>query len=315
MTSRTDPRHRGTIHAPRTLLAALVLMGGLLALPAMDDTSMVEPARAQVGLDDCGLIGSLPACSFEIELTSWNETGAPGSILSGTLTITNNGDGFDAYAVAIEADEGEWEVEVDPSETDTVETDDSVEVAIRVVVPDTAALDDTTTVKVNVTSQNDDSVGEDLTFDARTGQVYEWAVTCDDEVTIQKGQEGKVLISVQNLGNGDDQATLTTRPLPEGIEIDEAGSFELEAGETVGHNATIAVGISLEEGEYTIDWDLQSQQAPEVSEQCSTTLSAVVGEGNGAGDGDEEDSPLPVALVLIVALTAALVGHRRRESA
>ncbi len=313
MTLNPGPRRRqrGKTLTPRALFAVVALTLALFAAPAPLDDAVVEPARAQ--LDDCGLVLALPECAFDMDLSAWNETGTPGSILDGTLTITNSGDGSDFYAVAIEADDSEWEVEVDPSETDVVETEDSVDVAIKVVIPDTAALDDTTTVTVNVTSQNDDSVGEDLTFDARTGQVYAWAIDCED-VTIQKGQEGNVQLSVQNLGNGADEARVTTPPMPEGIEVGDGGDFDLQAGQTVSHNVTIAVGIALEEGDYTIDWDLQSENAPEVSERCSTTLSAVVGDGNGAGNGDEEDSPLPVTVVLIVILAIAVAVHRRRAS-
>lgn len=309
------PAGRPARRAGRPILAAVLLAGALLAVPLSAEDPLVRPAQAL--FHDC--LSPIFNCDVEVELTGWNETGPPGAILQGTITVKNTGNVDDTYTIGIKAANETWEANVDPSEVE-VEAEESAQVAIRVRIPEDAHLDDSTTITVNATSGHDDEIMDEVTFDARTGQVFEWAIACTpEEIEIVKGRSGNILLVVQNLGNGPDQATVTTPPLPEGINIPELDTFDLESGAIEERNVTIEIGIGLEEGDYTIHWDLASMNVMEGASytpaRCTTTLIATVNGDNGDGDGEEEDSPLPAALVLVAILGAALIARRRGRQA
>lgn len=309
---KLGPGARGDRSATRAFLATLLIAGALISVPLPGDDTVVQPVRAQ--LEECGALLSLPECSFEISL-DMDDSGTPGSFVNGTLTISNTGDGSDSYTISVSTDNENWtETEADPGETEAVAPDESAEVEIVVLVPEESRVGESATITVNVTSQNGEDLFEEATADVSADQTYGWVLACDDTVTIQKGQEGSVMLTASNTGNGPDTASVDTRPLPDGITVATIEDFEAGPGELQDQNVTIEVGIGLDEGEYTIDWDLASQGDAGTTDTCSTTLTATVGgDGDGGDDGEEEDSPLPAALVILAAFAAALVARRRRE--
>jgi uncharacterized membrane protein len=305
--SRLGRRTRTALRVARTCALALFVTSVLLVSPAPEDPLFVQPVRAQ-GLN---CLPVLLECDFEVEITDWNGTGIPGSIISGTATITNTGTVADSYRITAESDQ-DWQVDVDPNSTDPVDADDTTEIQINVLIPETAGYQETTTIQLTVTSQNDAEISGMKTFEATAAQSHAWHLICDTETTIQKGRSDNIRLQIRNTGNGEDTATITTRPLPEGITIGDIDPITLGAGANGARNVTIQVGISLEEGDYQIDWDLQSQGRDTARAVCSTTLNAIIGESTMQDD-DSEESPLPLAVPLLVLLSITLLAHKRRR--
>lgn len=304
------PDHDGKQNAPRALLAVLLLAGAAITVPLGDDAPLAAPAQALLH-DECGTI--LADCGVELELTDWPDSGEPGTTLNGTVTLTNTGDGLDTYTIAISSDNETWTASVDLDETDEMEPDDTATINVTVDVPDDAGLDDLAEINVTATSANDDEVSDSEIFDALSGQIFEWTLGCDDELMIRIGSQGSVALAAVNTGNGDDQGTITATT-PEGIQFDSIDEFDLGPGEADERNVTVEVDADVEEGDYDIEWELQSSGAEGLTERCITTVSATQDAVPGNGDGgEEEDSPLSAVFVLVAALGLVMAARRKRQ--
>lgn len=287
-------------------LAVLALATVFTAGPLALSDALFPPAQAQV--EGCDFL--LNECAFDLTL-EWNETGEPGAILNGTLTIENTGSGSDSYAVTTEADNDNWTAEVDPEETDAVEEGASTEVSVLVLIPEEAHLDDSTTISLTVQSDNDEEASETITFDATAGQVYSWTFVCTQELTIEKNSEETIMLSATNAGNGPDDATISHAPMPEGFEIQEPAGVSLGSGEQEDQNITLGVGIGPEEDDYEIQWTLQSAGDSNTTESCTTMVTVA---GVGEGGGDDVDTPGPALVLLLTSIALALIVRRRKAA-
>lgn len=298
-------------HTPRTTRTGVLALAAVLTLaPIVLDDPASWNAMA-LGHEECDFL--LNECEFDIDLTDWNETGPPGEILNGTLTITNTGSGNDSYTITIAADNTNWTAETDPEETDVVEEEESTTVTINVLIPEDAHMGESTTITITVTSQGDEDEEETLTFDATAGQFHAWSFTCTGEITIGKNQEAEIALSATNAGNGADEASISHAPMPDGFEIQEPETVSADSGQTQEQNVTVGVGIGPDEDDYEIQWTLQSLGDTNTTEACTTMITVVE---NGPGDDDDDvDTPAPAFGVILAAILLALIARRRERHA
>lgn len=272
------------------------------------------PVSAQVPNPEC------LNCAVAVRTLEWNPEGEPGSFVGGVIRVENTGESSDAYDVAVTTTDTAWIAEAEVVETGTLAAGSGVladttanfrDIPLSVLVPLDARLGNETGITVTVTSQADAEVSASLSETVRSIQVFGWALDCTPTVSIMKTEKGVIALTATNTGNGADSAIVTTAPL-NGLSIPDPQPITAAAGASVTEALDAGVGISLEDGEYTLRWDLDSTKS-NATATCTTVLTVTGGTSAAPPAGDtNKDTPAP-ALVPVLLLVLVLARRTRRS--
>ncbi len=251
-------------------------------------------------------------------------TAEPGNAADFSFTVSNTGNGFDTYAVAVETLATTYNPTA-PANTGAtpIAAGGSTQFVLGTTVPTgSPAHASSGNFTVTVTSSDGTTaMSADVSVD--TAQVFglAWSYRTDDNgtidsISVDQGSSGQIGLVLTNTGNGADTATMALSNAPSYADLADADPKVLVAGGEI----TVWVDLTPAGDETVGSEAFQVQATGGGGAVTSDDLTAtVVEKSTGGGDGgtitvdDEDDGGLPGfgLLAALSALGTALLLRRR----
>jgi uncharacterized membrane protein len=216
---------------------------------------------------------------YDLELTPEELalSGDPGETVEYTLTLTNTGNGSDAFTV--EAGDSEWDVALSETYFE-LEPGEGAEVVVQVDVPIEAMAGDQDTVIITATSENDESVTASSTLTTTANAIYNLMLEPDEiAATGDPGETVEYTLTLTNTGNGPDTIELEAGESEWDVTLPET-SFTLEPGEAVEVNVLVEISVDALAGDQDtviISATSTNDESVTASSTLTTTANAVYG--------------------------------------